>query len=169
METKELRVGNLIQDNDGQVLKVEQLGKDFSYGIDAWGLNREAKHKLPYIPIELTEEWFSKLGAYKTQNQMLGEMIVLELTYDYKISFHKYYEKHHGNNHFSGYRLFEFNAPCVLKYVHQIQNLYFALTGEELPISSVVDSEAELCQCEDSATKHFIKNWCEDCQKNIVR
>jgi hypothetical protein len=26
----------------------------------------------------------------------------------------------------------------------------------------------QLCQCKDAPTKHFIKNWCDDCKKHIV-
>jgi hypothetical protein len=26
----------------------------------------------------------------------------------------------------------------------------------------------QLCQCEDAPTKHFVKNWCDDCKRHIV-
>jgi len=35
-------------------------------------------------------------------------------------------------------------------------------------ISDVVGRSEQLCQCEDAPTKHFIKNWCDDCKKHIV-
>lgn len=32
----------------------------------------------------------------------------------------------------------------------------------------VVGQSEQLCQCEDAPIKHFINNWCDDCQKHIV-
>jgi len=37
-----------------------------------------------------------------------------------------------------------------------------------LRIHDVVGRSEQLCQCEDAPIKHFIKNWCDDCQKHIV-
>lgn len=39
---------------------------------------------------------------------------------------------------------------------------------KKLNIDIVVGQSEQLCQCEDAPTKHFIKNWCNDCKKNIV-
>jgi hypothetical protein len=35
-------------------------------------------------------------------------------------------------------------------------------------LADVVGQSESLCQCDDSPTKHFIKNWCDDCKKHIV-
>lgn len=37
-----------------------------------------------------------------------------------------------------------------------------------LRIHDVVGQSEQLCQCEDAPIKHFINNWCDDCQKHIV-
>ena len=37
-----------------------------------------------------------------------------------------------------------------------------------LDLDNVVVPKGTLCDCEDKAVKHFIKNWCEDCKKHIV-
>ncbi len=39
---------------------------------------------------------------------------------------------------------------------------------EQLRIHDVVGQSEQLCQCEDAPIKHFINNWCDDCQKHIV-
>jgi hypothetical protein len=49
---------------------------------------------------------------------------------------------------------------------HDKQDLLKAL--EELLQPDVIRRSEQLCQCKDKATKHFIKNWCEDCKKHIV-
>ena len=73
-----------------------------------------------YKPIPLTEEWllkfgFEKEGGYLWNCKLLGKQRFIEnhLTKGY-------FETHYESKH--------------IQYVHQLQNLYFALTGEELTI-----------------------------------
>lgn len=40
--------------------------------------------------------------------------------------------------------------------------------NEQLRLHNVVGQSEQLCQCEDAPIKHFINNWCDDCQKHIV-
>jgi hypothetical protein len=78
-------------------------------------------------PIPLNEEWLLKMGfeksntfspiSYKKRRHKAAFWIRKWKTEDY-FRFDRYYS----------------NAPIV-KYVHQLQNLYFALTGEELTIN----------------------------------
>ena len=90
-----------------------------AFGVDLKQVETLTKDKIliDFTPIPLTEEWLLKLGFYK-----------------YK-----------GNN--SDCFLNGFETACNMtmlfwkgnqikniKYVHQLQNLYFALTGEELTI-----------------------------------
>lgn len=35
-------------------------------------------------------------------------------------------------------------------------------------IADVVGQSKQLCQCDNAPTKHFIKNWCDDCEMRIV-
>ena len=74
-----------------------------------------------FQPIELTEDWFLKFGFDKTYNDF------------------NWYIK--GNYCFSFLKeldlivfkiKFQTVDICTIKYVHQLQNLYFALTQEEL-------------------------------------
>jgi hypothetical protein len=70
-------------------------------------VNIERKDK-DYEPIPLTEEWLLKFGFI-----WHGDIKIL---------------KGYLNNYVDG------NGETHLKYVHQLQNLYFALTNEELKI-----------------------------------
>jgi hypothetical protein len=67
-------------------------------------------------PIPLTEEWFLKFGFHKK---------------------YKSYEKGDFSFINGGYNKLAYKLSIIEntpKYVHQLQNLYFALTGEELTI-----------------------------------
>ena len=75
-------------------------------------------------PIPLTEEWLVKLGfeLFQDENDAFP-------SYHHKYSF-VLDEKFQPSD--VGFPI----AHIEFKYVHQLQNLYFALTGEELTIKS---------------------------------
>jgi hypothetical protein len=72
-----------------------------------------------FMPIPLTEEWLLKFG-FEWKNFALRNG-------KFTVRFQKY---------FYVYLSFEGVSPIQinLEYVHQLQNLYFALTGEELVV-----------------------------------
>ena len=75
-----------------------------------------------YQPIQLTEEWLLKFG-----------FIDKSLNFDdYRCSM--YWD---GNYmHISDNRDTNYSVMAQCNYVHQLQNLYFALTGEELTVTN---------------------------------
>lgn len=129
MNTKELRIKNLVsvENRAGGQSPTEILSIRPS-GVTCHNYNLEENSQLLYEidcdceeinPIPLTEEWLLKFGFlrdgayYSHQNLNIlaarakiggGEVFVMP------------------NNKFAN----------ELKYVHQLQNLYFVLTGEEL-------------------------------------
>ena len=109
MEKKELRIGNLVS---------------WGLGVHEWELYNYNDHDLDYAkPIPLTEEWLLKFGF----DEITPKYYVLNI--DENNSFTYYYTFSGGFWHF------EFEGISIkIKYVHQLQNLYFALTGEELTI-----------------------------------
>lgn len=134
IEASELRIGNLVKINNPTYRK-NDTGKTFhilkidsendscnGVCIDDMPYAESFGQFLKYIePIPLTEEWFIKLGfqlfgnddpldRYWTTNILKGSIEELSLKYT-----------------LSGIKI---------KYVHQLQNLYFALTGEELTFKS---------------------------------
>jgi hypothetical protein len=81
-----------------------------------------------YQPLPLTEEWLLKFGFEKKENSLFTkklEYIYNSLKYceDYKIWI--YYNDDNDA---------ACNSIADLNFVHQLQNLYFALTNEELTI-----------------------------------
>jgi len=120
MKANELRVGNLVE-RDGNILEVIRVAKD---GIVNYDLVRKSQgmhvNSGNVIPIPLTEEWLSKFGFEKNENGFFdlikdSEVEIL-IRDDYWTC--------------DGIVFSLFN----LKYVHQLQNLFFVLTGEELKI-----------------------------------
>lgn len=126
MNAKDLRIGNLVQED------VSGLSRN---GIVNLIKNYRVSIKLPFSnlaidtknlkPIELTEEILEKLG-FKNENINYVKNNVTIYFYD---CWHFDYEDERG---FNNVRLTGFWK------VHQLQNLYFAITGEELVVSDAV-------------------------------
>jgi len=117
MEANELRVNNFveIEMNTGwRLRKVRGYDIYNIHGIDEYD-------KANYRPIPLTEEWLLKFGFEKEDymnNNLYTKVFGLRIfTIGIKTE-----------------RGYEFDGWKQLKYVHSLQNLYFALTGEELTI-----------------------------------
>ena len=118
---KELRIGNYVEVN-GEISKIEGVIKYGIYYAFGYCPNQDNWIK----PIELTEEWLLKFGFEKED-----------------FYFFKQYEWNNWGmrlNIFDGsWVVFhgfanQFSELTVIKFVNQLQNLYFALTGEELII-----------------------------------
>lgn len=128
LNANELRIGNLIN-----YLLIDELDerKQWYYPstVDIYNipiiLN---KHKMnqDYQPIPLTEEWLLKLGF-----QSGGAKQWLFITLDEKDECYLYF-----NPLGKGIAIDQEGKECTfeieLNYVHQLQNLYFALTKKEL-------------------------------------
>lgn len=123
MEIKELRVGNKIQDEHGFIYDVVGTGKDWitvdfeGNEGDVWEV--DFKHSFPQ-PIEINEEILLKCGFKHKGNgfyEILGYFIELCNVGN------EFY-----NCGFKGKTIGE------IKHLHQLQNLYFCLVGEELNI-----------------------------------
>lgn len=120
MDAKEVRIGNwchssLLEPFQCNASDIVACEKNIGDGA------------IKYIPIPLTEEWSKKFGAiikgtfheFPTKNIHLiinWTLGVIELTVD------------NGDDEWDSILI------KIPKYVHLFQNLYFALTGEELTI-----------------------------------
>ena len=113
MNAAELRIGNLVQDRHS-----EECGM---IDIVVLGII-DAMENHSYQPIPLTEEWLKRFGfeKYNLNNFTLSWGGVL---FYYRISDRSFRK---------GYQVMEKICFTEVKYVHQLQNLYHALTGEEL-------------------------------------
>jgi len=124
IQINELRIGNLIERNgiiatieviNNELDEVYFLGKDFYYSDFCCNIT----------PIPLTKDWLSKFGFFIVDYNSEFEASLPNIRYSVcKIK---------GYNGFlfcdSKQTLTHFN------YVHQLQNLYFALTGAELTVA----------------------------------
>jgi len=113
---KELRIDNLIKDFTGQIWTVENLNNNF--------INNSPDDY--FSPIELTEEWLTKLG-FKNGNK---EQSNCDLWGHYWIEGQEEFELS-GEE---GECFFLNTFDRKYKHVHEIQNLFYCLTGEELTI-----------------------------------
>jgi len=114
MKANELRIGNLVQHKYSGIIKTD---------INAISIveiqNREDIEEI-YSPIPLTEEWLLKFGFVKLGK--LDFFYISEQEMNFKVSCDLkmiawYNLQLHG---------------VEIKHVHQLQNLYFALTNTEL-------------------------------------
>lgn len=115
MKASELRIGNWVDSGDhfGEI-QVQVIQKDGINPFD-WGQGNHCIHFYESIkPIPLTEEWLMKFGFEK--NIGWDDMVYYILNGVDVYEMIDYYEY----------------ADAKIKHVHQLQNLYFALTGEEL-------------------------------------
>lgn len=104
MNANELRIGNWVH-----------WGKD--YQIDVDDISNHAWNDV-LQPIPLTEEWLLNFG-FKKIKTWLGDA----------------YENENGDIAYLNGQIYIISEDVKVdtpKYVHQLQNLYFALTGEEL-------------------------------------
>lgn len=109
MKASELRIGNYVKSS---------LSESYYHlGIEHFEMMANYTIEELYQPIPLTEEWLIKLG-YKDEGY-------LENHYD--IMGHLIWNA-------GGEMLVCEKNGVVLEHVHQLQNLYFALTGEELKV-----------------------------------
>jgi hypothetical protein len=124
MDAKELRIGNYIVKN--------QTGRiDRVFRITPAHLNDLAH--IDYDPIPLTPEWLERLGATPFKSYVLDREDWSLYVGEYESSRIMY------GDGFVYCEVPDANMWCPfnirqLNYVHQLQNLYFALTGEELTI-----------------------------------
>ena len=120
MKASELRIGNLVNSESC-----------FTNKLTLYNLIQiEMNPNHPYKPIPLTEEWLLKFGFKDSQN-MYDNRWETEDGFEIEIQGKDYAyciwggEDAPATTHFIGH--------C--QHVHQLQNLYFALTGEELIIT----------------------------------
>jgi hypothetical protein len=111
MKANELRIGNTVLLQKDKIISVS----------NATFINIE-RHAYNYDPIPITEEWLVRFGFEIDQNTYLYSKS------GYTIDFAQYgYVEFYLAGYGSWFK--------ILESVHQLQNLYFALTGEELKLN----------------------------------
>lgn len=112
IKSTDLRIGNLVYDNQ----KVYQI-----YSGSEIGNKHNDSH---FQPIPLTEEWLVRAGFEKAIDSNLWvNDSYYQLTFNSQIGASLYED--------------EYWIKSNIIYLHSLQNLYFALTGEELNFANV--------------------------------
>lgn len=135
MKALELRIGNWLTGGAETAIKGD-------FQVEGWHINamvafeKTAKRFVDWQPIPLTEEWLKKFGFTKQ-----GELNYTRYWHknpDALFSFGNYARSNDDPESKPTLKARckdgQTNQVSIasLKYVHQLQNLYFALTGEEL-------------------------------------
>jgi len=140
MKASDLRIGNWVEHDFSWELMVDAVHHDSIYAID--GKTPVHLDLEDCRPIPLTPEWLERFGFEYRGLKMSGM---------------KWFQKDQKGLAFQQLRVakwhddeWSFTLECVvpstlsiapLKYVHQIQNLYFALTGDELIASKIKNKQ----------------------------
>lgn len=125
IQANELRIGNYLQDRDGSLCRVEGISKEVNKEIDAPVVG-SARTALPHKPIPLTEEWLIKFGFTKED----GRCVWIMKLPDFDATLQQWGDNKEISVCRSGIAAYH----VASNYVHQLQNLYFALTGKELEL-----------------------------------
>lgn len=132
IKENEIRIGNWFRHNNQWNYRSEaKCDFEFQFNANDWYQIGECCLWLENMePIPLTEEWLLRFGFLKDERKYGG---VLDTTSFWKSGIEL---KPIVNG--TRFRL-DFKSDCLidinLDYVHQLQNLSFALTGEELILS----------------------------------
>ena len=118
MKAKDLRIGNIINTEAGTPIIVS------GWELYTMSVNENRKETNNTKPIPLTEEWVRRLDFEECIN---GETLLINIDNGLTLLYKEKGVVHLDNDYFS-------EDYIKVKYVHQVQNLYFALTSEELTI-----------------------------------
>lgn len=125
VKVTELRIGNWIMcknpnEDNIQPNKVELLDED---GVNAWlAMSLDEIYATDVSGIPLTSDYNFKLNQ---DNSSCDDTLCVEVTGQAEINI---------ETNSQGCSDLQYFFPYEIKYVHQLQNLYFALTGEELEL-----------------------------------
>ena len=158
MDARELRLGNLATINNPEyhpqmkdvpmvVTSISELQGNLDpepyYSIRLEQVNKNKyewcvfSQMNKYVePIPLTKYWLLRFGLEKREQGVCDyfHIGINELTHDWLFDLVWLKKIEGGYEDFPFYR----NGKFIIRYVHQLQNLYFALTGEELTINNTV-------------------------------
>jgi hypothetical protein len=130
MKANELRFGNLV-DYYGEVVTINSID-DMDVGFSDY-VTFDYPSLEEINPIPLTEEWLVRFGFEKRISSVCDSFYigVNPVTKDWL--FDITWLKNMIDYSYEGFPFYR-NGHFTIKYVHSLQNLYFALTGEELTL-----------------------------------
>jgi hypothetical protein len=139
MTANEMRIGNLIY--GGTIVKVLSIDNEGCFVEPLIG-EYESEIMHPNLkPIPLTEEWLLKFGFEKEYFYGDDAKFIWWQLNDFGLEIFNT-NKEQGRTSIESKDVGFFYEPMFMdyieiKHVHQLQNLYFALTGEELTLKEI--------------------------------
>ena len=116
IDPKELRWGSIVAAQGGGIPREGITWSDYAI-LEPYGVFMAQTNKCTYDPIPITPEWLERFGflPYPFNGGWRHESMWLEI------------------DNMGGY--FQYQHGCAeIRYIHQLQNLYYSITGQELTI-----------------------------------
>jgi hypothetical protein len=125
LQSKDLRIGNLVYDYFREIIVDVKLNVLRSI---------ETNERCLYKPIPLTKDWLMKFGFVFKVMGISGAVCTRHTGHWYKNG-KPYFAGCNGKDNFDIF--LQFGEGVEIVFIHELQNLYFALTGEELELKNV--------------------------------
>ena len=116
MEAKELKLGNFVKLIHGEKPFNVVLSINEEY-ISVDEITFDYTERIEVEPIEITKDWLLKFGFKRSENDSWFDKDFISIS---------------KSNNVSIFLKEWFKLDVKIKYVHELQNLYFALTKKEL-------------------------------------
>lgn len=132
MNARELRIGNWILDTDNgdeyQVVEITENG--FVAGpMEVYPAGMEGNYGIP-----LTAEWLTRFGFKESSNNLVFDHPAPAIPENEYKDLGTCYPAFFFNKRPEVQKWMDCHTRVTVEYVHQLQNLYFALTGSELTL-----------------------------------
>lgn len=123
MDARELRIGNILF--NGNVCEITEDDVSVFDGYQKW---KQSRMREGFEPIPITEQWLINFGFEITYSSKFRLKFDHNSKHEFGFDF-----SHTPNKSMEGFRFY--GKYIKIKYVHQLQNLYFSLTNEELKLN----------------------------------
>lgn len=132
IQANELRIGNIVSDrhSSGYFAEVKELRKNRCY----YGLYHCTYNDLLSMP--LTEEWLIRIGFIKSYNEFGNTFHIMdENGFTAMFTVEHWTNVNEGSKFKNHWHIRGLLNGNKINYIHQLQNLFFALTNQELTIN----------------------------------
>ncbi len=148
METKDLKIGNYINRNYGNIpiVILEVLSSRISYNNPVLSGKSVCADLKGFSPIQLNNEWMLNFGFYALNDscgyrkEIKGRyrtfLLTVFLSHDIDGN-EVWCENHADITEVGEGERFCSAIPLDINYVHQLQNLYYSITGKELKLTTI--------------------------------
>lgn len=142
MKSQELRIGNIFMFEDdnlcmttyGVVIVIKEKHGRWRSITDANRGYEQDDNYIDFEPIPLTPEILEKCGFKKRRDEEYLFSIDLDKHISIVVNKDNFFPMLLQDAEFSGGELNVYSCNLI-NYLHQLQNLYFALTGQELEVN----------------------------------